>query len=170
VFFISALALQRSNNSKWSFVLVYRPADHGRSEEFLQELVCFVSASPFPVVVGGDFNLIRGLGDKGSGNINWPRVRRFNDALATMSLCEISRVGSRYTWTNGQLDPIRCVLDRVFVSRVGRQCFHSAPSLRLLALVPTITRSFCVLGRVPSACHHGFSSRPGGLRSTALGS
>jgi hypothetical protein len=110
------LVLQRSNNSKWSFVLVYGPADHGRSEEFLQELVLFVSSSPFPVVVGGDFNLIHGLGDKISRNINWPRVRRFNDALATMSLREISRVGSRYTWTNRQLDPIRCVLDRVFVS------------------------------------------------------
>jgi hypothetical protein len=33
-----------------------------------------------------------------------------------MSLREISRVGSRYTWTNRQLDPIRYVLDRVFVS------------------------------------------------------
>jgi hypothetical protein len=151
-------------------MLVYGPADHGRSEEFLQELVRFVSASPFPVVVGGDFNLIRGLGDKSSRNINWPRVRQFNDALVTMSLREISRVGSWYTWTNRQLDPIRCVLDRVFVSRVGRQCFHSAPSLRLLTLVLTITRSFSVLGRVPSASHHGFSFGPSGLRSTALGS
>jgi hypothetical protein len=70
VFFISALVLQRSNNSKWIFVLVYGPADHGRSEEFLQELVLFVSSSPFPVMVGGDFNLIRGLGDKISRNIN----------------------------------------------------------------------------------------------------
>jgi hypothetical protein len=97
-------------------MLVYGPADHGRSAEFLNELVHLVSSSPFPVVVGGDFNLIRGLGDKSSGNINWPRVHRFNDALAVMSLWEISRVGTRFTWTNRQLNPIRCVLDRVFVS------------------------------------------------------
>jgi exonuclease III len=74
-FLISAVLFQRSNRSKWCFVLVYGPADHGRSEAFLNELMHLVAASPFPVVVGGDFNLIRGLGDKSSGNINWPRVR-----------------------------------------------------------------------------------------------
>jgi hypothetical protein len=87
-------------------VLVYGPADHGRSAEFLDELTLFVSSAPFPVVVGGDFNLIRGIGDKSNGIVNWPRVRRFNDALANMSLREISRVGARFTWTNRQLDPI----------------------------------------------------------------
>jgi hypothetical protein len=44
-FFISASLLQRSNLSKWSFVPVYGPADHGMSEEFLRELVLFVSSS-----------------------------------------------------------------------------------------------------------------------------
>jgi hypothetical protein len=33
-----------------------------------------------------------------------------------MALREINRAGARYTWTNRQLNPIRCVLDRVFVS------------------------------------------------------
>jgi endonuclease/exonuclease/phosphatase family metal-dependent hydrolase len=122
-FFISAVVFQRNNISKWCFVLVYGPADHGRSEEFLNELMHLVAASPLPVVVGGDFNLIRGLGDKSSGNINWPRVRRFNDALAAMSLREVARVGARFTWTNRQLNPIRCVLDRVFVSPAWETMF-----------------------------------------------
>jgi hypothetical protein len=115
-FFLSATLLQRNNRSKWSFVLVYGPADHGRTEEFLQELVLFVSGAQLPVVVGGDFNLVQDVRDKSNGNINWPRVCRFNDALAAMSLREVCRVGARFTWTNHQLDPIRCVLDRVFVS------------------------------------------------------
>jgi hypothetical protein len=33
-----------------------------------------------------------------------------------MSLRELNRAGARFTWTNNQLDPIRSVLDRVFVS------------------------------------------------------
>jgi hypothetical protein len=57
-FFLSASLLQRNNRSKSSFVLVYGPANHGRMEEFLQELVLFVSAAQLPVVVGGDFNLV----------------------------------------------------------------------------------------------------------------
>jgi hypothetical protein len=49
-------------------------------------------------------------------NLDWLRIHSFNDAIAAMSLCEVTRVGARYTWTNKQLNPVRCVLDRVFVS------------------------------------------------------
>ncbi|XP_071685047.1 uncharacterized protein [Lolium perenne] len=122
-FFISASILQRNNRMKWCFILLYGPADHGRSDEFLGELAREVDASPFPVVLAGDFNLIRGASDKNNSNIYWTRVRRFNDAIAAMSLREVARVGARYTWTNKQLNPIRCVLDRVFVSPTWEAAF-----------------------------------------------
>jgi endonuclease/exonuclease/phosphatase (EEP) superfamily protein YafD len=111
---------------------VYGPADHGRSKEFLDELTLFVSSAPFPVVVGGDFNLIWGIGDKSNDIVNWPRVRQFNDALAAMTLREISRKGARFIWTNRQLDPIRCVLDRVFVSPTWEAIF---PLCSLIAII-----------------------------------
>jgi hypothetical protein len=47
----------------------------------------------------------------------------FNDCLARLSLCEIPRSGARFTWTNKQLDPVRSVLDRAFVSTNWKQCF-----------------------------------------------
>jgi hypothetical protein len=47
----------------------------------------------------------------------------FNDAIAAMSLREVTRVGARYTWTNKQLNPVRCVLDRVFVSPAWEASF-----------------------------------------------
>jgi hypothetical protein len=122
-FFLSASVLHRRSKSFWCFFLVYGLADHGRSNEFLGELVAAVQAAPFPVVVGGDFNLIWASRDKSNGNINWPRVRRFNDAIASLSLREISRIGARFTWTNKQLSPIRCVLDRVFVSAAWEAVF-----------------------------------------------
>jgi hypothetical protein len=84
-------------------------------------------------VVGGDFNLIRLAGDKSNACINWPRVRRFNDAIAAMSLREISRAGARFTWTNNQLSPIRSVLDRVFVSPAWEAAF-------LLCSLTAVTR------------------------------
>ncbi|KAE8785922.1 hypothetical protein D1007_40315 [Hordeum vulgare] len=43
-------------------------------------------------------------------------MRLFNDCIANMALREIVRVGARFTWSNKQADPIRSVLDRVFVS------------------------------------------------------
>jgi hypothetical protein len=50
--------------------LVYGPADHGRTTDFLLEIEGFVSSAAFPVVIGGDFNLIRGRDDKNNGNIS----------------------------------------------------------------------------------------------------
>jgi hypothetical protein len=60
-------------------------------------------------------------------------MRRFNDAIDDMSLCEINRVGAWFTWTNKQLSPIRCVLDRVIVSMAWKASFP-------LCLLTVITR------------------------------
>ena len=94
-------------------------ADHSRSADFLAELqakVTTVTAAALPVLVGGDFNLIRSGADKNNSNINWPRVAMFNTAIASMALREVARSGARFTWTNKQLAPVRSVLDRVFMS------------------------------------------------------
>jgi hypothetical protein len=115
-FFLSTEVLQRNNNRKWCFMLVYGPADHARTCEFLGELEVEVAACSLPLVVAGDFNLIRRAEDKSNGVVNWPRVRRFNDVLAGLAPREICRAGARFTWTNNQATPIRSVLDRVFVS------------------------------------------------------
>jgi hypothetical protein len=40
----------------------------------------------------------------------------FNDCTANLVLREIRRGGAKYTWTNRQLNPVLCVLDRVLVS------------------------------------------------------
>jgi endonuclease/exonuclease/phosphatase family metal-dependent hydrolase len=123
-FFISATVLQRSCNLKWRFLLVYGPANHSRTSEFLDELVGEIASCSLPLAVGGgDFNLIRDARDKNNSNINWTRIHRFNDTIAALSLREVPRTGARFTWTNRQLNPIRCVLDRVFVSPSWEACF-----------------------------------------------
>jgi hypothetical protein len=135
-FFISADIYQRNNKVKWCFVLVYGPADHSRTGEFLEELEAEVTNCRLPLVVGGDFNLIRRREDKSNEVVCWSRIRRFNDAIAAMALRELNRAGARFTWTNNQLDPIRSVLDREFVSPSWEQVF---PLCSLLA----VTRVGC---------------------------
>ncbi|XP_071678461.1 uncharacterized protein [Lolium perenne] len=122
-FFISATILQRKNNMKWCFFLVYGPADHRRTDEFLGELTHAVAGCQFPVVIAGDFNLIRTADEKSNDNICWSRVRRFNEAIANMALRELERTGARFTWTNKRLRPTRCVLDRVLVAPAWEAAF-----------------------------------------------
>jgi hypothetical protein len=52
-FFIRADVLQLDTSSRWSIFVVYGPADHRRSADFLEELSAAVNACPFPLVVGG---------------------------------------------------------------------------------------------------------------------
>ncbi|XP_073360452.1 uncharacterized protein [Aegilops tauschii subsp. strangulata] len=115
-FFVSMEVFERALNFKWEIIIVYGPADHSRSVSFLDELSRKVSAARFPVVVGGDFNLLRSAEDKNNGLVNFPRMQLFNDCIADLGLRELDRIGARFTWTNRQADPTLSVLDRVLVS------------------------------------------------------
>jgi hypothetical protein len=115
-FFLSATLLHRESKFKFVFVGVYGPADHARSVSFLSDLENKVENCSYPVVVLGDFNLIRGTHDKNNSNINWSLVNAFNDSIACLALREVARTGARFTWSNRQRAPVRCVLDRVLVS------------------------------------------------------
>ena len=115
-FFVSMELFERSLNFKWEIIIVYGPADHSRSASFLEELHRKISAASLPVVVGGDFNLLRVAEDKNNGNVCFARMDMFNDFIADLALREIDRVGARFTWTNQQASLTLSVLDRVLVS------------------------------------------------------
>ena len=96
-FFIRVDVFQLDTTQTWSLFVVYGLADHRRSPEFLAELSVAVQACPYPLVIRGDFNLIRGAEDKSNANINWPRVHRFNDCIASLALREVRRSGGYWT-------------------------------------------------------------------------
>jgi len=115
-FFVSMALTHKQSRFKWVVVIFYGPANHRRSPQFLLELKAKVEHMETPVLVAGDFNLIRSAANKSSANLDLNSIRLFNDCIADLALREITRVGARFTWTNNRLDPVRSVLDRVFVS------------------------------------------------------
>nr|XP_020149437.1 uncharacterized protein LOC109734646 [Aegilops tauschii subsp. strangulata] len=115
-FFVSMELYERALNFKWEVIIVCGPADDSRSTSFLEELNRKVSAASLPVVVGGDFNLLRFAEDKSNDHVNYACMQMFNDCIADLGLHEIDRIGARFTWTNRQASPTQSVLDRVLVS------------------------------------------------------
>lgn len=71
-----------------------------------------------PVAIGEDFNLVRYVLEKSKNkqSINMNLMVTFNNWEVDLELMELQRVGTSITWTNKQLDPTWCVLDRVLVS------------------------------------------------------
>ena len=52
------------------------------------------------MIMGGDFNLIRKESEKSSDHYNHLLITQFNDFIGNHQLREVTRVGSKYTWTN----------------------------------------------------------------------
>ena len=115
-YFLGLEVLHRPSKLKYNLINIYGPADHSKTVEFLDEITGKIERCHSPVIMGGDFNLIRGSHDKNNDRINWPRVNLFNNYIADWGLHEVQRTGARFTWTNKCLNPVRCVLDRVFIS------------------------------------------------------
>ena len=67
------------------------------------------------MVIGGDFNLLRCPSDKSNNIFSWPLANAFTDFISVNAIRELPRGGARYTWSNHQANPIRYVLDRVFI-------------------------------------------------------
>jgi hypothetical protein len=99
-FLVATQVCVKASHFLFEFVGVYGPVDHSRSGAFLNELEQVVNRSQYPVVVAGDFNLIRGRADKNNRNIEWPHVNLFNDCIARLHLSEVVRSGARFTWSN----------------------------------------------------------------------
>lgn len=83
---------------------------------FLYELSQICEKATLPIILGGDFNLIREISDKNLDNHNQTLMDKFNDFIDDYQLRELKRSGQKYTWTNKQENPVPVNLDRVFFS------------------------------------------------------
>ena len=115
-FSIRATIRDRRSNFRWNFVTVYGPAHHDSSPIFLDKLDSLCSNSTLPILLGGDFNLIRSCDEKNFEHYNIPLMRNFNSFIGAHQLREVSRRGAKSTWTNKQLSPTMVTLDRFLMS------------------------------------------------------
>ena len=70
IFWASSVLFHRQLNSLWEFMVVYGPADHSLSPIFLDEISNKVEACTLPLVIEGDFNLLRSPADKNTNNFS----------------------------------------------------------------------------------------------------
>jgi hypothetical protein len=85
---------------EWSFVAVYGAAQDAQKHDFLAELVRTCENETLPMLVGGDFNIIRNPQEKNNNNYNaiWPFV--FNAIIESLNLREIVLSGRQFTWAS----------------------------------------------------------------------
>jgi hypothetical protein len=62
----------------------------------------------------GDFNLIRYSHEKNSNNFDRALSATFNAMIQSLAWFELPLLDRRFTWTNGQENPVHARLDRAF--------------------------------------------------------
>ena len=84
----------------WALVVVYGAAQDNKKPEFLAELVRICEGETVPMLVGGDFNIIRRHEEKNNDNCNarWPTI--FNAIIESLSLKDLELSGRKYTWSS----------------------------------------------------------------------
>ena len=71
-----------------------------KKHEFLAELARICDNDSQPLLVGGDFNIIRRKEDKNNDNFDprWPFM--FNAIIESLDLREIALSGRQFTWAS----------------------------------------------------------------------
>lgn len=112
----SATALVRVmlTGASFSLTTCYGPADDGRKEDFLHEMLSIKPAAGTPWLILGDFNLIYQASDKNNLNLNRRLMGKFRAALDNCELLEICLQNHRFTWSNERNNPTLVRLDRAF--------------------------------------------------------
>ena len=84
----------RAGNFTWSLVAVYGAAQEEHKSAFLHELVNLAKDNPYPILIGGDFNILRYQEEKNNDcfDTHWPFL--FNVVIDSLDLRE-ARISGR---------------------------------------------------------------------------
>ena len=114
-FFMGVLIRNRITNYRFWVINVYGPAQHNLSKDFLPDLSSCDNLR-LPMMMGGDFNLIRNNKERNHGAGDPRLMELFNDFIGRFQLREIFCSGNKFTWSNKQRNPTLIKLDRILVT------------------------------------------------------
>jgi hypothetical protein len=85
-------------------------------QEFLSELVRLGNIETLPILIGGDFNILRSPCEKNNDRFDhrWPFL--FNAVIDGLDMRELHMSGRRYTWANTRDNPTYEKLDWILVA------------------------------------------------------
>ena len=108
---------------RWALVAVYGAAQPELKPEFLADLVRICGDERLPILVAGDFNIIRRQEEKNNDNFDGRWSFMFNMIIESLDLREIDLTGRQFTWANSLPIPTYEKLDRVLTSVEWEQKF-----------------------------------------------
>ena len=84
--------------------------------DFLADLIRICGNEWLPILVGGNFNIIRRRDEKNNDNFDGRWSFMFNTIIESLDLREIELSGRKFTWANLLSNPTFEKLDRILTS------------------------------------------------------
>ena len=106
----------KEDGFQWILVAVYGAAQPAYKDKFLTELVKACSKETLPILIGGDFNIIRRSEEKNNDNFDRHYPFIFNAVIESLDLRELWLSGRQFMWANNLDNPTFKKLDRILVS------------------------------------------------------
>lgn len=120
---VSLMVEDKLTSFCWKLIVVYgSPYDSGKVD-FINELHSIMSKWQGPMVIGGDFNLVRSSAEKSNGIVDFRWVDIFNGWIDKWALIDLELGDRKFTWTNNQDKRIMARIDRVFISTEWKSSF-----------------------------------------------
>jgi len=105
IFFIRFKLRHKESDFKFNLISIYGLAQGELKSAFLSEMVRVCSKETLPILIGGDFNIIRKADDKNNDNYidRWRFL--FNAVIDALNLRELDLSGRKFTWANNLPSP-----------------------------------------------------------------
>jgi exonuclease III len=118
-FMIRILVVHKEKGFIWNFINVYGAAQIDQKQKFLSELSSLCSKCIHPMLIGGDFNILRKESDKNKpgGTNKWSSL--FNSIIDFYNLIELDLSGRLYTWSNNRNLPTYEKWTCFLLARIG---------------------------------------------------
>lgn len=120
-FYVKFHVKNKDDGFQWILVAIYGAAQEDYKEAFLVELVNSCNKEALPILLGGDFNIIRNPTEKNNDNYSekWPFL--FNAVIDSLDLRELELTGRKFTWANSSSKSTFEKLDRILMSTEWEQ-------------------------------------------------
>jgi hypothetical protein len=115
-FAVAVVVYDKSTSRKVRLVTVYGPAHDDKKDQFLIELSNICAQNDLPLILGGDFIILRSSDEKNKEFKANRFTYMFNWIINSYELGEIPLNGGKYTCSNNQADPTLERLDRVLMN------------------------------------------------------
>ena len=114
--FSVSIRLRMDNTDEWWLSGIYGPPSVCSRGEFWDKLVGLSELCGSKWCLGGDFNIVRNIGEKRNSSSNTYSMRIFDELIRELELMDPPLNNHQFTWLNFRDQPICCRVDRFLVS------------------------------------------------------